>query len=145
VTGAIGKASVTSRKTRGLVAQDSRERTRDAALGQARKQIRQRATPAATPAPATPASKTPATRAPATKAPAPRPPSPAPASRTAPNGTAAPATSRLSAGNEMAGFVLGLFLWGWVILPFLKDGVSGVKAVMTAKFLNKTPDGKWLP
>jgi len=46
------------------------------------------------------------------------------------------------------GFILGLLLWGWVILPFVTGdpgGVAGVKKVWMAKFLNKTPDGTWLP
>jgi hypothetical protein len=46
--------------------------------------------------------------------------------------------------DEGAGFVLGLLVWGWVVLPFLKHGPKGVKDVLRAKFLNKAPDGSWL-
>lgn len=53
---------------------------------------------------------------------------------------------RLGQGvNTGAGFVLGLLVWGWVVLPFLQGGTPRVKQVLMAKFLNKTPDGKWLP
>jgi hypothetical protein len=44
-----------------------------------------------------------------------------------------------------SGFILGLLVWGWVVMPFLKDGPAGVRKVLMAKFLNKSPDGKWLP
>lgn len=44
-----------------------------------------------------------------------------------------------------AGFLLGLVFWGWVALPFLKGGPQGVKNMLKAKFLNKAPDGSWLP
>lgn len=53
--------------------------------------------------------------------------------------------------QDLTGFTLALFVWGWVILPFLgtplspKGGVEGVKDVWRAKFLNKGPDGGWLP
>jgi hypothetical protein len=50
-----------------------------------------------------------------------------------------------SAGRQGAGFVLGLMVWGWVALPFLKGGPSEVKKVLMAKFLNKAPNGAWLP
>ena len=48
------------------------------------------------------------------------------------------------AGNA-AGFILGLTLWGWVIMPLLTGGPSRVKQVLLAKFVNKTPDRTWLP
>jgi hypothetical protein len=44
-----------------------------------------------------------------------------------------------------AGFLLAVLAWGWIALPFLKDGPAGVRAVLMAKFLNKSPDGSWLP
>lgn len=53
--------------------------------------------------------------------------------------------------EDLTGFALALLVWGWVVLPFLgtplspKGGVQGVKDVWRAKFLNKGPDGKWLP
>jgi hypothetical protein len=56
-----------------------------------------------------------------------------------------PVGSAISFGNEAAGFVLGLIVWGWVVRPFLSGGVAGVKAVMMAKFFNKKPDGTPIP
>jgi hypothetical protein len=50
-----------------------------------------------------------------------------------------------AAVNAGAGWVLGLLLWGWVVLPFVKGGPAGVKAVFLSKFLNKAPDGSRLP
>lgn len=47
--------------------------------------------------------------------------------------------------NDGAGWVLGLLLWGWVGVPFVKGGPAQVKKVWMAKFLNKAPDGSWLP
>lgn len=47
--------------------------------------------------------------------------------------------------DDGAGFILGLLVWGWLVLPFITHGPSGVKAVLMAKFLNKAPDGSWLP
>lgn len=44
-----------------------------------------------------------------------------------------------------AGFVLALMFWTWVALPFLRDGMPGVRAQLKAKFTNKAPDGSWLP
>jgi hypothetical protein len=44
-----------------------------------------------------------------------------------------------------AGWVLGLLLWGWVGLPFMKGGPAQVKKVWLAKFFNKAPDGSQLP
>lgn len=56
-----------------------------------------------------------------------------------------PIGSTLSVGNQAAGFVLGLLVWGWLVRPFLSGGVAGVKAVMMAKFFNKKPDGTEIP
>jgi len=47
--------------------------------------------------------------------------------------------------QEGAGWVLGLLLWAWVALPFLKGGPTQVKNVWRAKFLNQAPDGSPLP
>lgn len=55
------------------------------------------------------------------------------------------APSAPAAVNTGAGWVLGLLLWGWVILPFVKGGPTGVKNTFLAKFLNKAPDGSRLP
>lgn len=66
--------------------------------------------------------------------------SPAPARE--PSGGGGRASSVASDG---AGWVLGLFLWAGVALPFLQHGPSGVKAWWLAKFFNKAPDGSWLP
>lgn len=57
----------------------------------------------------------------------------------------AAAGQALSVANDGAGFVLGLLLWGWIILPFLKGGSGQVKQVLKAKFLNQAADGSWLP
>lgn len=48
--------------------------------------------------------------------------------------------------REASGFVLAALLWGWVILPWVNPprGMSrgdSVKAVLMAKFLNKSLDG----
>jgi hypothetical protein len=48
-------------------------------------------------------------------------------------------------GGDAAGFVLGLLVWGWIVLPFLRDGTTGVKDVWRAKWLNKAVDGSELP
>jgi hypothetical protein len=51
----------------------------------------------------------------------------------------------VSVASDGAGWVLGLLLWAGVGLPFLKGGPTQVKAWWMAKFLNKAPDGSWLP
>lgn len=56
--------------------------------------------------------------------------------------TPAPASSTVDSG---AGFILGLLVWGWVVLPFLTGGPTGVRNVLRAKFFNKAADGSWLP
>lgn len=56
-----------------------------------------------------------------------------------------PKPSKGGATQAGAGYVLGLLVWGWVILPFMQKGPKGVKAVLMAKFLNKAPDGSALP
>jgi len=47
--------------------------------------------------------------------------------------------------TEGAGFLLALFVWGWVIMPLIHAGPTGVRDMLRAKFLNKAPDGSWLP
>ncbi len=47
--------------------------------------------------------------------------------------------------DDVSGFLLALLLWGWVVLPFLQNGPTGVKNVLRAKFVNKAADGSWLP
>ncbi|HTF08535.1 MAG TPA: hypothetical protein VK659_10240 [Asanoa sp.] len=49
--------------------------------------------------------------------------------------------------QDGAGFVLGALFWVWVALPFIKSGgkPAAVRDVLRAKFLNKAPDGSWLP
>jgi hypothetical protein len=44
-----------------------------------------------------------------------------------------------------AGFLLAVVFWGWIALPFLKNGPTGVRNMLRAKFTNKAPDGSWLP
>jgi hypothetical protein len=86
----------------------------------------------------TPAKKTtPATKAPSTK-PATKSGSPKVLTPPSPSG----GVSMVDSG---AGFVLGLLVWTWIGLPFLKGGPKGVKDMLRAKFLNKAPDGSWLP
>lgn len=47
--------------------------------------------------------------------------------------------------DQGAGIVLGVLFYLWVVLPFLDGGTKGVRDVIRAKFLNKAPDGTWLP
>jgi hypothetical protein len=42
------------------------------------------------------------------------------------------------AAQTGSGFVLGLFFWGWVALPYLRGGAPEVRRTLLAKFLNKT-------
>ena len=44
-----------------------------------------------------------------------------------------------------AGFLLAIVFWGWIALPFLKNGPEGVRNMLRAKFTNKAPDGSYLP
>lgn len=55
---------------------------------------------------------------------------------------AAPAASGVQGG---AGFLLALIAWGWVVMPFLEGGPAQIHKVLKAKFLNRAPDGSWLP
>lgn len=64
--------------------------------------------------------------------------------RPAPAAEPFPADTRRVA-DQGAGVILGVLLWGWVILPLLKGGPTEVKNVIRAKFVNKAKDGSWLP
>ena len=48
-------------------------------------------------------------------------------------------------GARANGWLLGLLLWAWIGLPFVKGGPTAVKNVWRAKFLNKAADGSELP
>jgi hypothetical protein len=39
--------------------------------------------------------------------------------------------------------ILAFLAWGWVIMPFLENGLPGMKKVLLAKFFNKKPDGSF--
>jgi hypothetical protein len=67
----------------------------------------------------------------------PSPPAPA---TPAPAGVSLPSVPGLSSGAAQtgSGFVLGLFFWGWVALPYLRGGAPEVRKTLLAKFLNKT-------
>ena len=54
-----------------------------------------------------------------------------------------PSGGRLAGAG--AGWVLGVLLWGWVVLPFVKGGPAQVGKTLRAKFLNQAPDGSQLP
>lgn len=58
---------------------------------------------------------------------------------------ATPSVVSSDTGESVAGVILAAFFWGWVALPFLTGGVDGVKNMLRAKFLNKAPDGTYLP
>jgi hypothetical protein len=47
--------------------------------------------------------------------------------------------------EDGAGVLLVLLLWCWVILPWLTGGRGRLVAVLKAKFLNRAPDGSFLP
>lgn len=98
--------------------------------------------------------KAPAQKAPAA-APRPQPADPAPPAPS-PAGPARPPTASTgrrwappggvrAAVDSGAGFLLALVFWGWIALPLLKDGPTGVRNTIRAKFFNKAPDGTWLP
>lgn len=76
---------------------------------------------------------------------------PGPARETAPaEGAPAPARPPISLSappgvDDGAGVVLGLLFWCWVALPYLRGGMPELRRVLAAKFLNKGPDGSWLP
>lgn len=44
--------------------------------------------------------------------------------------------------HEAAGFILGALVWSWVVLPYVHDGVAGVKNTLRAKFVNEGADGR---
>lgn len=96
-------------------------------------------------APPPAASTPPATAPPPAAAPAPRTRAPARSRPSTPRGPRPTTTRSPEVVSSAAGFVLALFVWGWVIMPFVQGGPTQVKKTLMAKFLNKTPDGKWLP
>lgn len=49
-----------------------------------------------------------------------------------------------TAADTGAGFLLGVFVWAWVVLPLLRGGPAEVRKMLRAKFLNKGSDGKVL-
>ena len=51
----------------------------------------------------------------------------------------------VAVSGDVTGFMLGLVFWAWVALPFLRSGTTGVKDTWRAKFVNKGPNGAWLP
>lgn len=65
---------------------------------------------------------------------------PAPRSSPAPAGPSMPSIPGMGSGAAQtgSGFVLGLFFWGWVALPYLRGGAPEVRKTLLAKFLNKT-------
>lgn len=156
---AVGKASAT------VVEQSGRESARTDALTAARSQIRQRekssASSSATSSSSTrrrrPAAPPAADSAEPTAAPT-AASTPARSSRKRPgvSRTAGTRPPRSGAGyrptfpaggglaGNVAGGVLGLFFWSWVMLPLIQHGPTGVKDMLRAKFFNKGPDGKWL-
>lgn len=70
-----------------------------------------------------------------------QPPAPAPA----PQGRGAGLWGRETPAQSAAGLILGLLVWGWVIMPLISNGPTGVKDMLRAKFFNKGPKGDWLP
>jgi hypothetical protein len=63
-------------------------------------------------------------------------------------GPTAPTVVNVSTGGAVssgAGFVLALLFWTWVGVPLIQRGPNGVRDQLRAKFLNKAPDGSWLP
>jgi len=98
---------------------------------------------AQTPARAAPQPAAATTAAPAPAAPrsAPKPPPRAPQAGPGRRWRAAVETPV----NTGAGFLLGLMFWGWIILPLIRGGPPEVRKTIRAKFLNKAPDGSWLP
>lgn len=60
-------------------------------------------------------------------------------------GRSFPAVQPSAAVDSGAGFVLGVLVWCWVGLPFLRGGMTEVRNVLRAKFFNKGADGSWLP
>lgn len=45
--------------------------------------------------------------------------------------------------HEGSWAILGFLAWGWVVMPFLQNGLPGMKKVLLAKFFNKKPDGSY--
>jgi hypothetical protein len=158
---ATGRASLRNPELRALVDDAERERTRGGALRTARADIRRRATKRSSSSArkttgrktaAAPASASPSQSAPADSAPRPQ------QQNVRSRGAAGARPPRTRAGTQRLGFpagggvagnlaggVLGLFFWSWIMLPLLKDGPTGVRNTLRAKFFNKDPSGKFLP
>ena len=54
------------------------------------------------------------------------------------------------AADDVAGALLAVVVWSWVVLPWLdpprgKSRIRAVQDVLRAKFINKGPDGEELP
>lgn len=47
--------------------------------------------------------------------------------------------------QSAAGVLVGLLLWGWVLLPLVRGGPDEVRRLLLAKFVNRDPEGRWLP
>jgi hypothetical protein len=86
----------------------------------------------------------------ATTAPASQTPTPAAAGSTGSSGsTSSPAWLPRGGGSpsvadDGAGFLLGIFAWA-LTLAYLRGGPTGARNWLRAKFVNKGPDGQWLP
>lgn len=63
----------------------------------------------------------------------------------APSGGGTTGAKLAGTANFGAGFILGLVLWVWVGMPFLKGGPGAVRDQLRAKFFNKDAKGNWLP
>lgn len=68
----------------------------------------------------------------------PRPAAPAPAPTSPGAGPSLPGVNLPAPVQTGSGFLLGLALWGWVVLPYLKGGTTEVRKTLAAKFFNKT-------
>jgi hypothetical protein len=106
-----------------------------------------RARPAPEPSASPAGAPRPAKRAPATARPAAAPAAGAPAQPERTGASTPRSIAQPSGGPAAQGswFLLGLLLWGWVVLPFLKGGMGEMRAVLRAKFFNRDKKGGWLP
>lgn len=84
--------------------------------------------------------------------PAPPAPAPPPAPQRPAQGSASPAGAAGGGGpvsaprwaDTGAEVILGVLVWGLVVLPFLRGGPAEVKKMLLAKFFNMKPDGGYL-
>lgn len=67
-----------------------------------------------------------------------RPAATAPAPSSPGTGPSLPSVNLPAPVQTGSGFLLGLALWGWVVLPYLKGGTTEVRKTLAAKFFNKT-------